>query len=229
MGFNLIHTAQLVYFLRSIWGGMLLAMATAIFLFCDCGVIGAILFAIGLLTIMRMRGVLYTAEIGVVNSNTEMLFNLIALLCNFIGCLIIFAFPAGNAVTIWAAKTSGSVITTLAQSFLCGVLVFFCRYMERTEDGSINSTLCIILAVMAFMLGGGQHCIANFGIMLAARAFDLISIGYMLLTIIGNSVGAIVAYRMCSISDWVKERLEQAYEVMHNEDTSDPDDNNNEK
>jgi len=190
-------------------------------------IIGAFLFSLGLLTVIARGFDLYTGKVGYLtyspksedpnaNQPTNIAKNLayfpIIVLGNFVGTLIVaMAFRAtrsfanlpvgfigeGTAVKLLqlmlAAKTNDSLLSIFLLSCACGIMMFL------AVDGykKTKSWLFVILPVMVFILCGFEHCVANMFYFCASGNFDLKSLEYLLIMILGNGVGA-VAFRYFS-------------------------------
>jgi formate/nitrite transporter FocA (FNT family) len=55
-----------------------------------------------------------------------------------------------------------------------------------------KSTLGVILPVMGFIIIGGQHCVADAMYYLFTPGFAWVHVGYLMLTFVGNLIGAIL-------------------------------------
>ena len=68
-----------------------------------------------------------------------------------------------------------------------------------------GSIFVIVLGVLVFILSGFEHCIADIFYLSASMSFDLKSILYILIAIIGNSIGSLLIrflqlnFRFCEV------------------------------
>lgn len=147
---------------------------------------GAFLFSIGLLTILLYQFELYTGKIGYFRNFSEFHRLLIILLFNLIGCCILFMFPVA-AAPVLSAKLQFPWYTVLGKSILCGILVYIS--VDQFKKGQSWVTL---IGVPAFILLGGEHCIADFCYMILTRSFSLEAFGFLALVILGNSIGSLL-------------------------------------
>ena len=83
------------------------------------------------------------------------------------------------------AKLEQSVPQALIRAFFCGVLMYIAVRIYR-EKGTVVG---IFVCVPAFILSGFEHSIANMFYFAAAHRLDVESILYLLLIILGNSLG----------------------------------------
>lgn len=175
---------------KSISAGFLIGLSGYISLMCDNKYISAMLFCVGLYTICFYSLNLYTGMTGYLWNNKRKRY--ISTLCltligNIIGCVIISICPLPQNIYVElqgmiAQKTIGSAIF---ESFLCGSLMFIAVDMYKTNKNPTG----IFLAVPAFILSGMEHSIANTYYLLASKEWDFIP--YILICIIGNTMGAI--------------------------------------
>lgn len=128
------------------------------------GIPGAILFSIGLLTICMSDFCLFTGKVGEQNNIIQLF---IMLLLNMIGVLLIFfMFSMDNFLILGIG---------------CGIL------MQIGVVGFKKGYPFItIMCIAAFILSGYKHCIAMIYV-----DHDII---HILLTVLGNIIGAKLAY-----------------------------------
>ena len=74
----------------------------------------------------------------------------------------------------------------LADGFGCGALIYLAVELYRKTKNFIP----VIICVMAFILSGTEHCIAD-AFYLGASILSAKAFGYLGLAIIGNSLGAV--------------------------------------
>ena len=128
------------------------------------GLCGAILFSIGLLTICMCGLPLFTGRVGSSNNIEELL---LMLLLNVLGVLIVkLLFSFNNMFTLGIG---------------CGMLmqVAVTAYKKNIP---ILTSLCVI----AFIMAGYKHCIAN--------VYNSLNIMNFVLILLGNTVGAKICY-----------------------------------
>lgn len=71
---------------------------------------------------------------------------------------------------------------------MCGILMYIAVDIYKNK----NSILGIFLAVPVFILSGFEHSIANIGYFSIANMFSIDVIIFILISILGNSVGALI-------------------------------------
>lgn len=181
-------------FLSSILAGALIALGCSVYLTVG-GIVGALLFGLGLLSICTFKLDLYTGKVGYLLTEQKIDWKrlIITLLGNLIGAtllglLISVAYPA--IVPAAAALVSTKIMsvgTVAGTSFLCGMLMFIAVHLYKN-----NQTLGIFLAVPSFLLCGYEHCIAFIGYLAIGLAWNWLAIGYLGIAVIGNSLGAAI-------------------------------------
>ena len=128
------------------------------------GLCGAALFSIGLLTICICRLPLFTGRIGGSNNIKELL---LMLFLNVLGVLIVkLLFSFNNMFTLGIG---------------CGMLM-----QVAVTAYKKNIPILTAMCVMAFILAGYKHCIANI--------YNSLDIMNFVLILLGNIVGAKIRY-----------------------------------
>lgn len=175
---------------NSIFAGVMIAIGATIYLNAPSRIIGAILFAIGLIIILEYKFSLYTGKVGAYRTSAD--FGPLAAVLggNAIGCLTMLAFPSTAAEAIWMAKLTAEPPIILVKAILCGMLIQFCVHQHKTQSRAVSIGSCLI-AIPAFILAGFEHSIADMCFMISANAWSKESIGFVLLVAFGNALGAI--------------------------------------
>ena len=89
---------------------------------------------------------------------------------------------------IIVSKESYSLIKVFVSSIFCGVLMCVATVLNTNSN-----VLIVILCVSAFILGKFPHCIAD-TFYLGLNGISLKDIFYILFAIMGNTIGAKLAY-----------------------------------
>lgn len=188
------------YLLKSILAGIMIAIGGTVYLSLENKVFGSIFFTIGLFGVVVYSFNLYTGKIGYLINNFNFKYIkelIITLIGNFIGTFFvgfilrytrIYSLINENAIKIVNVKLSDSIYSILILSFFCGLLMYFAvnGYKEIKDGGKY---LAIFLGVIVFILCGFEHCIANMYYFTVANAWSFISFKYLLVMILGNSIG----------------------------------------
>lgn len=179
---------------HSILSGFLVGIGVVVQLSVDNQYIGAMLFSIALLTIIKCNLKLYTGKIGYVghlNKNEDYLF-----------CMFLY-----NILGIVIATIIGIVVNTgIIDAFISkGVIKFSKTYLQLFFSGAMcgvlmlvavhcKETIITVFCIMTFILSGYEHCIAAFPYLVLATSLSLTNILKFLCIAAGNSAGAIFAH-----------------------------------
>ena len=190
---------------KSTLAGLLISLGATAFLTADNKIVGALLFSIGLTAVILLEANLYTGKIGYVNSKAKLISAALILIQNLLVALVcglIFYSTKNNICeNLWLNKLTKSWYEFLFDSIGCGI----CIYLSVELYKKTNSIFVIVLGVLVFILSGFEHCIADLFYLNAAMSFDLKSILYILIAIIGNSIGSLLIrflqlnFRFCEV------------------------------
>ncbi len=178
--------------------GCLVSFGGAVLLSCDNRYLGALLFCIALLVICWFGFNLYTGKVGFLladHSGRSLKTAYAGLLGNFLGtllmgCLIALALPALREAALSACEKRLAQLPL--QSFLrgcfCGVLMYVAVWVYREKKTIAGILFCIPV----FILSGFEHSVADmFYFSLAGTVFRGESLLFLLLVVLGNSVGGL--------------------------------------
>ena len=187
---------------KGIYAGIMIGIGGTIYLSVSNQVVGAILFAIGLLTICVYKMNLYTGMIGYILENKLGYLKtlILTLLGNFIGTLITaylvlntrIASIGIRAKEISMIKINDSYLSLFILSVFCGILMYIAVNNFKKGEDSIIKYLSIFICVVVFILCGFEHCIANMYYISLAQVWSFKSAISMLFMVLGNSFGAII-------------------------------------
>ena len=190
------------YLIKGIFAGLMIGIGGTIYLSLDNKIIGSFLFSIGLLMICMYNMNLYTGKIGyvVVNKKSYLIELLLTLIGNFIGTYIIalgmlnsrFSSISDKAKIICDMKLNDNLISILILSSLCGVLMYIAVNNYKKHSTSIGKYMGIFMCVMVFILSGFEHSVANMFYFSVAKLLSWNTLLYILVMVIGNSLGAIL-------------------------------------
>ncbi len=176
---------------RAFLAGVAIAIGGCVYLSCYEKWVGAILFSVGLLTVVAFRLDLYTGKVGYVvdNKPSYLIDILVIIIGNFIGSLFVgLMMPhAGTEVAV-AAKLDLEWYQAIFKGILCGILMFIAVdfYKQR------QSFLAIFFCVPVFILAGFEHSIADMFYFCSAGSFTVESLIFILLVLLGNAIGCIL-------------------------------------
>ena len=105
------------------------------------------------------------------------------------GLLVGVALPQLHEAALAAClnRLSQTGLQTLIRGFFCGILMYTAVWVYR-EKGRIVG---ILFCVPVFILAGFEHSIADMFYFSLARSFELRSIWFLLLVVLGNSLGGV--------------------------------------
>ncbi len=183
--------------LRAILAGMLIGISAVVYLSVDNKIAGTFLFSFGLLTIVVQGFCLYTGMIGYVTKPNELLTMAVVIAGNFIGTYLVALFAKLSQFGIDSSELCQKKLAlppeaVLVRSILCGILMFLAVDGFRKKDHAVY----IVLPIMIFILSGFEHSVANMFYFSLAGAWNLKALGYMLIMIIGNGIGAYALHRL---------------------------------
>lgn len=190
------------YLIKSIFAGIMIGIAGTVYLRVDNNIVGAFLFSIGLLVICMYGMNLYTGKIGyiLINKINYIYELLITIVGNFIGTFLVarlvlltrFKNISTKAIEIVNLKLNDNLLSIFILSMLCGILMYIAVNNYKKINNEIGKYSCIFMCVMVFILSGFEHSIANMYYINLANLLSLKSLLYILIMILGNSVGSIL-------------------------------------
>ena len=188
--------------LKGIYAGIMIGIGGSIYLSVSNRVVGAILFAIGLLTICVYKMNLYTGMIGYILENKFGYLKtlIITLLGNLLGTIITALLILNTRIANISIRAREMVIIKISDNYLsifilsvfCGILMYIAVNNFKKGEDSIIKYLSIFICVVVFILCGFEHCIANMYYISLAKSWSFKSVISMLFMILGNSFGAII-------------------------------------
>ncbi len=178
-------------FIKSIYAGCMIGIGGIVYLSVENKFLGALLFSFGLLTIVIQGFWLYTGKIGFVKKVDELLNMGITILGNFVGTLIMALLCKASylhisSVELVNKKLDNDILHIFILSMFCGVMM----YLAIDNYNKAKNIVFIIAPVMIFILSGFEHSIANMFYFNLAGQYDLKSLGYILVMLFGNGIGA---------------------------------------
>ena len=175
-------------FRKAIAAGVFIGMGCIAYLSCENKVIGAFLFAIGLCSVVifgskLLTGALCTSddwgELGLVN------------LGNYVGVFVMALLARASGI-IGEIDMSARVGRPFYENILRGIICEICIYIAVMGHKKSRKLLIVVLGVMAFILCGSEHCIADFFYILMSSSGGVWykEILFVLLVTVGNIIGA---------------------------------------
>lgn len=158
------------------------------------GIAGAVLFSVGLLSVIGFCLPLYTGMVSKRESYNDILVLSKVLFFNFVGANLLAAYIKifGSSTKVFSAiaesKLNEPILMVLFDAIICGICVSIAvKYRQE---------IVTILAVALFILCGGEHCVADVfycGLLSNVSFMDMLHIlGFILVVIVGNTFGGLL-------------------------------------
>lgn len=187
-------------FLKAAAAGITIGIGGAVYLTLENRVIGAVLFGVGLYTIVLNGLFLYTGKVGDLISSKDKKAYILQLIFTWLGNFAGTALAAAaisatrirnlrrTAEVICKTKLADTPHSILILAVFCGILMYVAVDGFREK----GNPLILFFCVTVFILCGFEHCIANMFYFSLAGAWSLRAVIYLLLMTLGNSVGGIL-------------------------------------
>ena len=161
-------------------------------------VLGSFLFSFGLILICNFGFNLYTGKVGYVKSKSDILELLVILGVNIVaaflvGLLVRSSYDLG---TPYASRLLKSEFRIFLDGVFCGMLIYLAVELYKKT----SSLIPVIMCVMAFILAGFEHSIAD-AYFLGVQGLTLKGAYYLLLIVVGNGVGSLVVRHLQLLSE----------------------------
>ena len=190
-------------FVLAVLAGISIGLGGLVFLSVDDKVIGAALFTIGLFTVCTFGLNLYTGKVCYVfQNNMEYALNLpVIWLGNLVGTGLtaLFAGLSRNApalsekaAAMCAVKLNDSLLSLFFLGVLCNIFIYIAVDGYKNNPHEVGNYLSLLFGVMAFILCGTEHCVADMFYLWIGGAWSGRAIACILMITLGNSVGGIV-------------------------------------
>lgn len=187
-------------FLKAAAAGITIGIGGAVYLTLENRAIGAVLFGVGLYTIVLNGLFLYTGKVGYLISAKDKKAYILQLIFTWLGNFAGTALAAAaisatrirnlrrTAEVICKTKLADTPHSILILAVFCGILMYVAVDGFREK----GNPLILFFCVTVFILCGFEHCIANMFYFSLAGAWSLRAVIYLLLMTLGNSVGGIL-------------------------------------
>lgn len=175
-------------FIRSILAGICIGLGGAIFIKLG-GVIGACMFAFGLLTVVHFKLPLYTGTAGFIELNkaSEYYKMIIILFGNILGCILLsyMNIKGIDGSNIIQSRLDTSYLQCLLNAIGCGLIMTLI-----VQGGRDKNLLLILFGIPLFILLGFYHSIADaFYMMVTPEELRNIFFGRYWTIVLGNFIG----------------------------------------
>ena len=175
-------------FIRSILAGICIGLGGAIFIKLG-GVIGACMFAFGLLTVVHFKLPLYTGTAGFIELNKFKEYEkmVIILFGNILGCILLsyMNIKGIDGSYIIQSRLDTSYLQCLLNAIGCGLIMTLI-----VQGGRDKNILLILFGIPLFILLGFYHSIADaFYMMVTPEELRNIFFGRYWTIVLGNFIG----------------------------------------
>ena len=191
--------------INAVLAGLFIGLAGAVYLSVPNKFAGSFLFGFGLFTIVCYGFKLYTGAIGyLVNQGRKTGAYAVTLAIiwagNWLGtwlvgtalrCSRVGSELSQKAGVLCSVKVADNWISLLVLGFFCGMLMYLAveSFRRKDEIPAPGRIMMVFLCVMIFILSGFEHCIAEMFYFSAAGAWNVDSLGKILIITAGNSLG----------------------------------------
>ncbi|MBQ3404139.1 MAG: formate/nitrite transporter family protein [Oscillospiraceae bacterium] len=175
---------------KSLAAGVAISLGCMAFIHSGGGLQGSVMFSVGLIAVIALGMLLYTGKIAYIEIFKPS-YLLWMLLFNVIGAMICgFVYSLCMGPSEIAINRVNGYFTDFWQAVACGILIYLAvEGYKRT-----NQILAIVFPVAVFVVSGAEHCIADSFYIGAAPDFRIERLLWLLVIVIGNSVGSIVMH-----------------------------------
>ena len=190
------------FLIKGFYAGILIGIGGIAYLAIENKVVGSFIFSFGLLTICMYSFNLYTGKVGylLVNKINYVIELIISLIGNFLGTFTMgslmrltrFDNYIETATNIVNTKLNDNILSIFILAIMCGIIMYIAVNNYKKESDVIGKYITIFMGIMAFILCGFEHCVANMFYFSIAGIFSLKVFGYLLVMILGNSIGSII-------------------------------------
>ena len=94
-----------------------------------------------------------------------------------------------KAAEICSVKFNDNLLSIFILAIFCGMLMFIAADGFKKIENPVGKMLAVFLPVMAFILSGYEHCIANMFYFTIAKVWSANTVLYLLVMTMGNAVG----------------------------------------
>lgn len=175
-------------FFRAVFAGIMIGIGGRVYLSADNKTAGAVLFTVGLISVLLFGMNLYTGRVGYVSSLKDVRDCFISIAGNAVGCAVCAILPHKAAADAAAARLSASLPELFIKGAFCGILIYIAVDAYKMHKQLTATFFC----VPAFIIAGFEHSVADMYYFFAAREFSLRALISIVIIILGNAVGAVI-------------------------------------
>lgn len=199
---------KLKEFVSAMIAGMMIGIGGTVYLSVNNPVIGSLLFAVGLFTIVVYQLNLFTGKIGyLILTPLNKVLKYIDLLAitwigNFIGadlyCKCLYYIKPdldAKATVLCNAKLTQPFLTTIILAIFCGLLMYIAVDNFKNSKSDIGKYIGVFVCVSVFILCKFEHCVADmfyFGMMNELPDTSCASLRYIFTVTLDNTLGSFI-------------------------------------
>ena len=193
-------------FILAICAGMCIGIGGTVYLMCTSKLLGAVLFSVGLLTILVFGLKLFTGMTGYLFGERSKLKYLLTLILvwsgNFLGTFLVGLAVRNTRIALTIIPTAQTLVTIKLEDswyslmilgVFCGLLMYIGvdSFKKLPDNFSTLRALMPIVCVATFIIAGFEHCIANMFYCTVA-GLSLRSVIMILVVTVGNILGSFI-------------------------------------
>jgi formate/nitrite transporter FocA (FNT family) len=192
-------------YLKNFWSAVLAGVAISlgciVFLSVENKIIGSLLFAVGLLTILAFKLNLFTGKAPYIceNKPSYCIFAGVVWLGNFVGAFLtsllvrytrIYNSIIDKCLTVANTKVSDNLVSLFILGLYCGMLMYIAvdTFSKQSGEKNFSATVQTILCVSVFMLSNFEHSIADMFYFMLALPITQWALPLIVITF-GNIIG----------------------------------------
>lgn len=201
-------------FCSAVLAGIAISCGCIVFLLVENKIVGSILFAIGLLTILAFKLNLFTGKAPYICQNKLKYCGFVGTvwLGNFTGTALsallvrwtrIYEIISSKCITMAELKASDSLISLFILSIFCGILMYIAvdTFNTQSQEKNCSATLLTVLCVSVFILSNFEHSIADMFYFMLALPLSQWILPLIIITF-GNMLGGNI---FCYLNKLLKE------------------------
>lgn len=201
-------------FCSAVLAGIAISCGCVVFLLVESKIIGSLLFAVGLLTILAFKLNLFTGKAPYICQNKIKYCGFVGIvwLGNFAGtalsallikCTRVHEMLFSKCLTIAEIKISDSLLSLFILGVFCGILMYIAvdTFNTQSQDKNFSATLLTVLCVSVFILSNFEHSVADMFYFMLALPVDQWILPLIIITF-GNILGGNI---FCYLNKQLKE------------------------
>lgn len=174
--------------------GLLIGIGDIALVSCDNKYVGALLFSLALLSVIKLKLPLYTGKVGRMIKDKTVAECFVYLVFNIVGAMFVLLWLMPYNYTEVHNISTVKFLKDIPQLFLAGFLCNVLIHLAVTVKNDVITVLC----VMAFILCGFEHCIADVPFIICSGRFFGDGVILFLTILAGNTIGGLVTEALIS-------------------------------